>query len=184
MACGTGENAEETSTYTAEGNLRAIVEIPAGTNRKVIYDPQFRSFYPEQEGEVDRRIDFLPYPANYGFIPSTRLRNEAGGDGDPLDVFILAESLPTALVLEVIPLAVVETRDAGEADPKIIAVPLNQNRRIIQATTLAELEQRYPAIKEIMTLWLSHYDSTDTTEVLGWGDEQAARRMIEQWQVK
>ncbi len=184
IACGPSENVEKSPTYTADGHLRAVIEIPAGTNRKVIYDPQLRSFYPEQEGEQDRMIDFLPCPANYGFIPSTRLRRANGGDGDPLDVLVIAESLPSAVAIEVLPLAVIATRDAGEADPKILATPLSKNRRVIQATTLAELERDYPAIKEIITLWLSHYDPADSIRVLRWGDEQAAQTLIERWRIK
>ena len=179
IACGSGKNAETSATFTAEGHLRAVIEIPAGTNRKVTYDPGLRTFAVEQRDGADRVIDFLPYPANYGFIPSTRVAAAQGGDGDPLDVFVVAESLPSAITLEVLPLAVIDTEDDGEQDPKILAVPLRESRRIIQATTLAELEQDYPAIKDIMTLWLTHYDPGDSTRVLGWRDEVAARQLIE-----
>jgi inorganic pyrophosphatase len=182
--CGPGPNAEQHATYTPEGHLRAVIEIPAGTNHKISYDPKLRTFAIEQQDGHNRVIDFLPYPANYGFIPSTRLNGEVGGDGDPLDVFVIAESLPSAITLEVIPLAVIETTDEGELDPKILAVPLRDSRRVIRATTLAELRDDYPAIIEIMTLWLRHYDPGDSTRVLRWGDEREAQAMIERWRIR
>ena len=36
-----------------------------------------------------RNIQYAPYPVNYGMIPKTISPISRGGDGDPLDVFIL-----------------------------------------------------------------------------------------------
>lgn len=180
-ACGTSENVEELPTYTENGHLQAIIEIPAGTNRKVIYAPTSRNFVVEQKFGEDRVIDFLPYPANYGFIPSTRVHSEKGGDGDPLDVFILAESLPSAVSIEVIPIALIETEDNGELDPKLLAVPAAESRQIVDAQTLGELEKTYPAVKDILTLWLTNYDPADSVRVLNWKNEEEAKQAVKSW---
>ena len=70
----------------------------------------------------DRVVNFLPYPGNYGFIPSTMMSESAGGDGDALGYFSdFAESMTTGTVLEVIPIAALMMVDGGEIDTKIIA---------------------------------------------------------------
>ncbi|MBQ8762070.1 MAG: inorganic diphosphatase [Clostridia bacterium] len=60
----------------------------------------------------------MVYPANYGFIPKT-----LGGDGDPLDVLVLAsEPLMSGCLVECRPIGMIVMIDDGERDEKIIAV--------------------------------------------------------------
>ena len=94
-----------------------------------------------------RIIDFLSYPGNYGFIPSTLMSKEIGGDGDSLDILVLSQSIATGTVIEVNPIAILTLIDNGEIDSKIIAVPTNKNNRIITATSYEELESKYPNVK-------------------------------------
>lgn len=70
----------------------AVIETPRGGQAKIGYDPGSGAF---------RLARFLPLglglPFDFGFVPSTR-----GGDGDPLDVMVLAEApLPMGCVLDV-----------------------------------------------------------------------------------
>ena len=81
--------------FSEQGNIQAVVEIPAGTNRKIEFDKEDHIFKTDQRNGKDRIINFLPYPGNYGFIPSTKSNVEKGGDGDALDVLILSERLET-----------------------------------------------------------------------------------------
>jgi inorganic pyrophosphatase len=76
--------------------LRAVIEIPAGTNNKIEWNQSNRQFLVNQVDGRDRVVDFLPYPGNYGFIPGTMMEEARGGDGDPLDVLVICPSLPTA----------------------------------------------------------------------------------------
>ena len=176
--CQQAPNVEDLPALSDQGHLRAVIEIPAGTNHKVTYEAQARNFVVEQEAGKDRIIDFLPYPANYGFIPSTLLSKDEGGDGDPLDIFVIAESLPSAVSIEVLPLAIIHLLDDGEVDDKIIAVPRSLERRVIQDSTYQGLKTNYPAILQIFELWLSSYDPQDSTQVMGWGDEEEAWSVI------
>ena len=60
----------------------------------------------------------MVYPANYGFIPKT-----LGGDGDPLDVLVIAsEPLIPGCLVECRPIGMIVMIDDGERDEKIIAV--------------------------------------------------------------
>jgi len=156
-----------------------VIEIPAGTNKKVEYDTKGKVFRVDEKNGVERIIQFLPYPANYGFIPSTLSDTLTGGDGDALDVLVLAEALETGAVIECIPVGVLRLMDDGEEDHKIIAIPLKNKKRVIDAQNFAQFSKNYPAIMEIIELWFLNYNKDDLAEVKGWGDEMEALKEIE-----
>lgn len=166
-------------TFVSEGTFNAVIEIPAGTNKKVEYDTKGKVFRVDEKNGVERIIEFLPYPANYGFIPSTLSDTLTGGDGDALDVLVLAEALETGTVIECIPVGVLRLMDDGEEDHKIIAIPLQSKKRVINAQNFAQLSKNYPAIMEIIELWFLNYNKDDLAEVKGWGDEMEALKEIE-----
>ena len=79
-----------------------LLEIPAGTTDKRQYDQATGTFPIDERNGEPRRIEFLPYPANYGFIPGTRMDKAQGGDGDAVDVFVLCTAVPSGTVMEVV----------------------------------------------------------------------------------
>lgn len=172
-------NLYELEPFDQQGNIQVVIEIPAGTNKKIEIDPISGRFVVDQRDGKDRVIDFLPYPANYGFIPGTLSDPTAGGDGDALDVFVLAEHLPTGKVIDVIPVSMVQMLDDGEHDNKILAVPVDPSLRIIQATKLVELRTNYPTLLPAMENWLMSYDPVDPIVIQGWVNEQLVRSTIE-----
>lgn len=162
----------------SENSINAVIEIPAGTNKKYEYNAASKEFIVDKENSRDRIIDFLPYPANYGFIPSTLSKSEIGGDGDALDVLIIAESLPHGTVVKSIPIALLKLIDNGEKDYKIIAVPEDKSLRIIQATTFEQLLDKYSEVPKILELWFLNYNPNDVSSVEGWGNENEALQEI------
>ncbi len=162
----------------SEKTFNAVIEIPAGTNKKYEYSPNQKEFVIDMENGKDRIIDFLPYPANYGFIPSTLSKSDSGGDGDALDVLVISETVATGTVLEILPIAILKLIDDGETDYKVIAVPQDKGKRIIRATTYAELVAEYPKLLEIVALWFLNYNPKDSSSVDGWGDEKEALNEI------
>jgi inorganic pyrophosphatase len=170
-------------SFSPNGCLNAVVEIPAGTNTKYEYDKQREAFKPDLRDGHIRRIDFLSYPLNYGFIPSTKMLKARGGDGDPLDVLVLAEHLPTGTVIEVLPIGLLLLKDLGEWDNKVLAIPADLSKRIIRATNWQEFQQEYSAARHIIELFFMYYDGLGTMTVMGWGDEQAALEEVKKWQM-
>ncbi|MEJ5976627.1 inorganic diphosphatase [Novosphingobium sp. PS1R-30] len=80
---------------------RAIIETPKGRQGKFDYDPKSGLF--ELAGILPTGMSF---PLAFGFIPGT-----LGGDGDPIDVLVLAEEdLPIGCLLPVRLLGVIEAR--------------------------------------------------------------------------
>ena len=165
--------------FSAQNTVHAVIEIPAGTNKKFEYNPDRGNFFVDQRDGKDRIIHFLPYPGNYGFIPSTRMDPEAGGDGDALDILVLSESVPTGTLLEVIPIAALMLIDEGEEDTKIIAVPAEPKNRTIQATTFADFTVNYPMARKMIEDWMLNYDGMGHAISRGWKDENIARQIIQ-----
>jgi inorganic pyrophosphatase len=77
--------------FTSDSLVNVVIEIPAGTNQKWELNKATGQIEWEQVSPDSFRviIDYLPYPANYGFVPQTLLPETSGGDGDPVDVFVL-----------------------------------------------------------------------------------------------
>lgn len=157
-----------------------VVEIPAGTNLKLEYDVKRQAFLPDSIDQQPRIVDFIPYPGNYGFVPSTMLEKAEGGDGDPMDVIVICESLPTGTVLRIQPIGALLLEDDGEVDTKIIAIPRDSSIRTLQATTFQELSIEYQPARRLLEDWFLNYKGPGRIKSLGWKDEQYAHRILEQ----
>ncbi len=161
--------------------MNVIVEIPAGTNHKIEYHAGEGFVNDTLETGDTRVIDFLPYPGNYGFVPSTMMDRERGGDGDPLDVLVLSESVPTGTLLTVRPIATLLLRDRGEIDTKIIAVPTDEALRVFQATDFLSFSLNHDAARAIIESWFLNYKGPRKTELIRWEDETYAWQELAKW---
>jgi inorganic pyrophosphatase len=165
-------------TYSNSRQLQAVIEVPAGTSYKIRYNRETKEFVNDKEAGLNRMIRFLPYPGNYGFIPSTEL--EKGGQG--LGVFIIAESVATGTVMDITPVATLLLHhENGDLDAIVIAVPARPSQQLINATDFTSLSQKYPAVKDIIQKWFTNYHPTSQTKVAGWKDEQFAEKEIQRW---
>lgn len=171
-------------TFSKDNLLQMVVEIPAGTNKKIEYDEGLNSFLIDKRDGVGRIVNFLPYPGNYGFIPSTKMDKERGGDGDPLDVLLISESIDTGTIISVIPIGLLVLKDSNEIDTKIIAIPAEDKLRVINATSYYDLNKDYSALMDIIKLWFTSYKSNSLVEFIEWGNETDAITEIEQWSLE
>lgn len=161
--------------------LNVVVEIPAGTNHKFEYDAAADKFFNDSIDGQTRIIDFLPYPGNYGFIAGTLMEKSRGGDGDPLDVLLIAESMPTGAVVKALPIGALLLKDRGEEDTKIIAVPADESLRVMKAQNFIDFMLRYDQAKLIIEQWFMAYKGAGVTEFIRWEDEQYALREVNKW---
>lgn len=174
-------NYSKIETYSTDKYLQMVIEIPAGTNKKIEYDFDKNIFIVDRINQKKRIVNFLPYPGNYGFIPSTLMAKENGGDGDAIDILLLSETLPTGAVVDVIPIGMLVLEDSGENDSKIIAIPVNEDIQIIKSTSYDELSNNYPSIINIIELWFLNYKGDKVIEFIRWDDEIAANTEINKW---
>tara|TARA_R100001369_G_scaffold91898_1_gene134622 strand:+ start:2337 stop:2906 length:570 start_codon:yes stop_codon:yes gene_type:complete len=161
-------------TFSTNNTVNVVVEIPAGTNAKVEYNKELKKLKVDQQDGKDRIIEYLPYPVNYGFIPSTYSDPSKGGDGDPLDALVISSSLLSGSVVETTPIGIVKLIDNGEQDYKVICIPSEKKLQTVAASTFAEFKEKYPDALKIIELWFSNYDTTDTVTIEDWGDEKEA----------
>ena len=164
-------------TYSGSRQLQAVIETPAGNNLQLKYDRQTQEFINAKTAGKDRVVEFLPYPGNYGFIPST----EVNKDGDGLPVLVLAERAEAGTVMDVVPLGILQLETDGEISPIVIAVPARPSERTIDATTLSVFSQRYPAAQTILKEWFVNNNRAESTKFVAWRDERFADKEIQRW---
>ncbi len=103
-------------SYQTPEHFYAVIEISAGSSSKYEVDHEIGALI------LDRFLSTSThYPHNYGFIPRTW-----ADDDDPLDVLVIASGaiVPMALV-KCHPIGMLEMKDGGKIDEKILAVPDN-----------------------------------------------------------
>lgn len=177
-------NYDKYPAMTEAGYYNAVIEIPAGTNRKIEYNKAGKKFETDQRNGKDRIINFLGYPGNYGYIPGTLAAKANGGDGDALDVLVLAESVPTGTVTEVKLIAALRLADEGEEDTKFIAIPADTTLQTMQIADFEDFMINYDAVRRMTEDWFLNYDGPNTNRLLGWKDEVYARRQIEKQRIQ
>jgi inorganic pyrophosphatase len=167
-----------------EKGVNVVIEIPAGSNYKIEINKSTGKFENEKLNGKNHLIDFLPYPGNYGFIPSTLVGKPTDLEGDELDVLVISESLPTGTILEVIPIAALMMVDGGKIDTKIIAVPADSTKRVIEALDFEHFLIDYNMAQNIIQDWFLNYKGLGKVEMKGWFDEKYAMEEIKKWQIK
>lgn len=99
--------------------INVIIEIPMHSSDPIKYE------FDKESGAifVDRFMKVaMYYPCNYGFVPHT-----LSGDGDPIDVLVVANyPVIAGAVIKCRPVGVLMMEDESGVDEKIIAVPISK----------------------------------------------------------
>lgn len=160
------------------GLLHVIIEIPAGSVEKREVDKTTgRLAWPTENGKP-RKINYLPYPVNYGMVPHTLLAKAQGGDGDPLDVILLGPALPTGSLQKAKYIGVMHLSDDGERDDKLIAI--TNNTAFTEVTSLQDLEADFAGITKILALWFENYKGSGAIQFKGYSNADSAATIIKQ----
>jgi inorganic pyrophosphatase len=151
------------------GSVNTVVEISQGSILKIEWDRERAAFMLD-------RVEPAIYakPVNYGFIPQT-----LDEDGDELDTLIVcAEPIPTGVWLEAKVIGVLNFVDDGEADHKVVVVPADDRNTGDSINSLSDLGERW---QQMITEHFTHYKDLKkpgSTNVLGWGDVEDAKKII------
>lgn len=96
--------------------FNVVIEIPYGSQNKYELDPATGALF------LDRVLYGAAfYPANYGFIPSTKAE-----DGDAVDALVfMTNPVPPTTVVKCRAIGIIKMEDSGEMDSKILAVPVD-----------------------------------------------------------
>ena len=147
--------------------INAIVEIPKGSMNKYEYDKKNNLI------KLDRVL-FSPfhYPGDYGLIPQT-----LSEDGDPLDALVLVTN-PTfpGILIESRPIGLLQMKDDGEPDDKIICVSTN-DPRYLHTTDIENIEDHHRS--EIAHFFQVYKElEGKKVEIIGWKSAKDAKSVI------
>jgi len=167
--------------FSKQKQLQMVVLTPAGSNHPQVYNTKQKEFVPVREAGLPKQIKFLPYPGNYGFIPSTLFKSNDAPEGKPLEVLLLAESVATGSVQEVIPIGTLLLEIAGAVNNIILAVPARPSEQVVPATDFESFTKDYPAAKQIIQQWFMHHQANQQIVFKGWKDEKYTEQLIRRW---
>ena len=159
-----------------DGDINALIEIPAGTLDKWELDKTTGKIRWEMIEGIPRVVNYIGYPGNYGMVPQTLLSKEKGGDGDPLDVLVLGPTVERGRVLKSKIIGVLYLQDGGEQDYKLIAA--SSDSPMYNVNSLDELRNNYNGVLEIVQLWFMNYKGPGKVESKGFGDEKVATDIL------
>ena len=148
-----------------------VIEIPRESTIKYEVDKETGLV------KVDRYMrSAVHYPENYGYYPQTLAE-----DGDPLDAFVLGETLFPGVLVEARTVGVIYMIDNGEKDEKIITVPASHHRyenvHDINDINKHELDRMVEFLKTYKNL------QKKTVEITGIGNREEALALIRKFTI-
>ena len=143
------------SPFDKDSLVQAVIEIPAGTIDKWELNKSNGQLEWEIVNGKPRKVNYLGYPGNYGFIPQTLLSKDQGGDGDPLDILIIGPAVERGSIQKCKIIGVLKLTDHGENDDKIIAV--SQNSEMYKVNDILELKNEFNGVLDIVEIWFKNY---------------------------
>lgn len=161
------------SPFTPDSLVNVVIEIPAGTNEKWEVNKETGNIeWQLVTPDSMRIINYLVYPANYGFVPQTLLSEAIGSDGDPVDVFVLGPSIARGKIVKAKIVGIIHMMDDSVWDSKLLAVDFTSPGFNVNSYEM--LVNQYPGVIEIMKLWLLNYKGTGRVDILSVNDETDA----------
>jgi inorganic pyrophosphatase len=128
-------------------SINTIIEINKGSKNKYEIDKETGLIALDRVGYTSQ-----DFPFDYGFVPQT-----LWDDNDAVDVIVLTTyPLLPGILVRVRPVAIMNMIDSGDADDKIIAVPVDDPRWAlikdigdINPHTIKEIEHFYSTYKKL-----------------------------------
>ena len=167
-------------TKNEDNTYNAVIEIPAGSNDKWEVSKSGEYIAHEMKDGTFRKINYLGYPFNYGFLPGTILSKKMDGDGDALDVVVLSQSiLKRGSVVKIQIIGMIKMKDKGMIDNKILSTTLDS--KFSRVKNIDNLEIMYPGLKEILNIWFSNYKG-EKIKIEGFENKKKTKKFISQTQ--
>ena len=154
-----------------DGNIHVVIETPRGAKAKLKCEPEMGVFVLSKS-----LMTGLPYPRDWGFIPSTEAE-----DGDPVDALVIHEAATfPGLVIKCKPVGVLEIMQHNknkkkQRNDRVMAVPIQSHAESglrvddLSKQVKEELERFFAATEEFQSKRL---------EFLGWHGPKRAMRLI------
>ena len=161
--------------YNLDNSINVVIEIPSGSIEKWELNETGNAIELNIKNNNFRYINYLGYPANYGFIPKTLLPVELNGDGDAVDVIILGKQLQTGQVVRCNAIGMLNIKDQSLTDNKVICV--EPSSKLNKANSLKDLKLIAPGILEILEIWFNNYKG-ESVEILNYSKRKETFKFI------
>lgn len=159
--------------YKSTNSYHALIEIPTGSIDKWEVDHKTGKLEWETRNSKPRKINFLGYIGNYGFIPQT-----LSGDNDPLDIIVLSSSVNRGDILKVKILGMLKLMDHGEEDNKVIAI-LDNEIPFKNINTLSDMLLIHPNVISMVRDWFTGYKQAGKMIFMGYETKNSTIKYIE-----
>ena len=170
MACQEKKSFDDLQTYSKDGKPHFIVMNPAGSVEKFQYDNKSNGFKVKTTDGVTESVGFLPFPANFGFFPSTH--SEGEDKGDLLYGFLISPEFSIQTMIDYKPLAAVSVNASGKEMQLVLGIPDDKLLRI-DSEDISELHED---MKTIFSLWLTNAYGVES--IVQWHDATYAAELI------
>ena len=170
MACQEKKSFDDLQTYSREGKPHFIVMNSAGSVEKFQYDNESNGFKVKTTDGINESIGFLPFPANFGFYPSTHADGE--DKGELLYGFLIASELSMQTMIDVKPLGAVSVTKDGKEVQFVISIPYEKLLRI----DMEDTNELHEDMESILGLWLTNAFGVDS--IISWHDANYASELI------
>lgn len=176
-SCNSGDEAKAIDVRSLpavneNGSVNAVIEIPAGTNDIYKFQNATGSFELQKNGDQPAKVNYLPYPGNYGFIAGVSSME------NPQEVLVLASSVPVGSVMEIRPIGMLAIRDAGVERKIVVGVPFLEADRVLKAKDFVDFLINFDVAKRMIEDWFLNYKGWGKAELIGWEDEKFAMNHI------
>jgi inorganic pyrophosphatase len=161
----------------SDGTINAVIEIPTGSVEKWEVNKSTGLLEWEIENGKPRIIKFSGYPGNYGMIPRTVLTKEQGGDGDPLDILVLGDSLERGTVVKCKIIGALRLLDGGEHDDKLIGVSTNSKFYLMES--IEDLDKSFEGTTLEIETFFTNYKEPNQVISNGYIEKEKALQVLQ-----
>jgi inorganic pyrophosphatase len=160
----------------------AMIECPAGSSIKYTYDVKKKELVPHTNDDGSaKRHPFLPYPANYGFVPGTVVDEASGGDGGGLDILVLCEALPAGSIIDVDVIGLLCISTDVAIDDILLAVPRD---RVLRTMDVMHVKDLPDGVVSMVKTWVVKHNLDKPVRISEVKGAKAGMKAIERWAVK
>jgi inorganic pyrophosphatase len=163
-----------------DNGLRVVIEMPAGSVDLFAFDGQSGDILPILKEGRQRSIDVLPFPANFGFVPGTSLDISGNAVGAPVRIMVLGPHLSTGTVTETRLIGLLKVKEGGKEKQMLLASPLTSTNQEQSLQGFQDFLLYKDSLKRAVEDWFVFYRNLPDTQIIGWDDEKAALKVVQQ----
>lgn len=148
---------KETVIMKEDGSFEVFVEHVAGDN------------YTYESG--DTTLSYMNYPFHMGYV--------RGYNSETVKCIVISKEVSPRSRIVAKPIGLLSTIEKETANSYIIAIPTDSKSRSLEMENFSDLVTKYSSVKNIIEFWLLNKCGFGCVKSEGWGNESAAKFVLE-----